>query len=305
MSSILKNSLMIGYFADGVWAINAMRLFLNDNSIEVCFVVPRYQRPDTELMKLVKVHEIDIILEKNINSKAFIEKAKTYGCDLFVSMSFNQIFKKEIINLPKMKTINCHAGKLPFYRGRNPLNWALINNEKEFGITTHYVDIGIDTGDILVQETYPITDDDDYNTLLKKAHVECANVLYEAVKGLQTGTAKPVKQFDIHPVGFYCLGRGTGDEIVHWNQTSREVFNFIRAICPPGPSARTHLNGREIKLNKAEMVMDAPVYKGIPGSVVGKDKNSFLIKTRDSFLRIVDWEFEGNIQIGDRFSNKI
>jgi methionyl-tRNA formyltransferase len=65
-------------------------------------------------------------------------------------MSFNQIFKSEIINLPRLKTINCHAGKLPFYRSRNILNWVLINDEKEFGITVHYVDEGIDTGDIIL-----------------------------------------------------------------------------------------------------------------------------------------------------------
>ena len=295
----------VGYFADGVWAHNALLKLVEHQRISIEFICGRYDSTDEVLKSMAAKYNIQWFQTKNINSKKFIRTLKAFECDLFISMSFNQIFRPSVFDLPPLKTINCHAGKLPFYRGRNPLNWALINNEKEFGITTHYVDIGIDTGDILVQETYPITDDDDYNTLLKKAHVECANVLYEAVKGLQTGTAKPVKQFDIHPVGFYCLGRGTGDEIVHWNQTSREVFNFIRAICPPGPSARTHLNGREIKLNKAEMVMDAPVYKGIPGSVVGKDKNSFLIKTRDSFLRIVDWEFEGNIQIGDRFSNKI
>ena len=77
-------------------------------------------------------------------------------------MSFDQIFKEEIINIPPLKIINCHAGKLPFYRGRNILNWALINDEKEFGITVHYVDFGIDTGDSILQKNYEITDDDDY-----------------------------------------------------------------------------------------------------------------------------------------------
>ena len=80
-------------------------------------------------------------------------------------MSFNQIFKREMIDLPKYGTINCHAGKLPFYRGRNILNWALINDEKEFGITVHYMDEGIDTGDIIVQRTYPIGEEDDYGIL--------------------------------------------------------------------------------------------------------------------------------------------
>ena len=87
------------------------------------------------LINYAKKHNIPYFIEKNINSKMFIERVKKYNCDLFVSMSFDQIFKKEIINLPRLKTINCHAGKLPFYRGRNVLNWVLINDEKEFGIT--------------------------------------------------------------------------------------------------------------------------------------------------------------------------
>ncbi|MDR1522244.1 MAG: hypothetical protein LBS28_05280 [Streptococcaceae bacterium] len=85
-----------------------------------------------------------------MNSKEVINLLKKYNADLFISMSFNQIFKSEIINLPRLKTINCHAGKLPFYRSRNILNWVLINDEKEFGITVHYVDEGIDTGDIIL-----------------------------------------------------------------------------------------------------------------------------------------------------------
>ena len=87
-------------------------------------------------------------------------------------MSFDQIFKSEIIYLSKHKIINCHAGKLPFYRGRNVLNWVLINDE-EFGITVHYVDEGIDTGDIILQKKFPISDQDNYKTLLEKSYRMC------------------------------------------------------------------------------------------------------------------------------------
>ena len=117
-------------------------------------------------------------------------------------MSFNQIFKTEIINLPKLKTINCHAGKLPFYRGRNILNWALINDEKEFGITVHYIDEGIDTGDIVLQRTYPISDEDNYSTLLQVSYVECANILYDAIVMFKKENVDGIKQKDIHPIGF-------------------------------------------------------------------------------------------------------
>ena len=96
-------------------------------------------------------------------------------------MSFNQIFKRQIIDLTRYKIINCHAGQLPFYRGRNILNWALINDESEFCITVHCVDEGIDTGDIILQDLHPIQDIDNYAMLLNRAYIECANILYKAV----------------------------------------------------------------------------------------------------------------------------
>ena len=155
----------------------AFEKLIKDNSIKIEFICVRYDTKDETLKNYCEKYNIDYLKHKNINSKEFLEKIKQYNCDLFVSMSFNQIFKKEIINIPRLKAINCHAGKLPFYRGRNVLNWVLINDEKEFGITVHYIDEGIDTGDIIMQRIYPIIDEDNYNALLEKAYKECANIL--------------------------------------------------------------------------------------------------------------------------------
>jgi methionyl-tRNA formyltransferase len=176
-------------------------------------------------------------------------------------MSFNQIFKTEIINLPKYNTINCHAGKLPFYRGRNILNWVLINDEKEFGITVHFVDEGIDTGDIILQRDYQITDNDNYSTLLERSYIECSNILYDAIILFKNGNIEVKKQIDINHIGFYCSQRKVGDEILNWNQSSREIFNFVRAICKPAPMARSIINGKEMIINKIQLIKNAPEYK--------------------------------------------
>lgn len=96
-------------------------------------------------------------------------------------MSFDQIFKEELLKLYPRKIINCHAGKLPFYRDRNILNWALINDEKEFGISVHFIDKGINTGDIILQKTYEIKDSDDYTTLLNLCHIKNVRVCYMKV----------------------------------------------------------------------------------------------------------------------------
>ncbi|MDB9950654.1 formyltransferase family protein [Candidatus Thioglobus sp.] len=127
---------------------------LPEDHIEVSFVCGRYKTRDIILEELCSKHNLKFFRIKNINSREFLEKIRKFNCELFISMSFDQIFREEIIEMPKYKIINCHAGKLPFYRGRNILNWVIINDEKEFGITVHYVDNEIDTGDIKTGDSF-------------------------------------------------------------------------------------------------------------------------------------------------------
>jgi len=292
----------IGYFADGPWAHNAFKLLIEDSSVEISFVCVRYDSADATLASLAAQHNIPLLKHQNINSAEFREVIAGFNCDLFVSMSFNQIFKEDTANIARLRTINCHAGKLPFYRGRNILNWALINDEKEYGITVHYIDKGIDTGDIILQRVYPVTDEDDYRTLLERAYIDCAKVLYEAIQKIINNKHNPIKQSSIHPIGFYCAQRKPGDEKLDWNQTSRDIFNFIRAICDPGPMARTCLNGEEIKINKARLIENAPLYKGIPGQVVGKRDGNLIVKTIDTTIEVSEYHTNARIKIGDRLN---
>ena len=292
----------IGYFADGPWSYLAFKKLIEDPSIEIAFIVPRTDTNDKTLLGFAETYSIDYLSPVKINSDEFYLKALEYDCDLFVSMSFNQIFKNRIIELPRLKTINCHAGKLPFYRGRNVLNWALINGEKEFGITVHYIDEGIDTGDIILQRCYPITDNDDYSKLLEVSYKACANILYDAIKKIQIGENKRIIQEKIHPVGFYCGRRGEGDEIIDWKQSSRNIFNFIRAICNPGPRATTHLNGITVLINRSRIIQDAPIYIGKEGQILSKTNDGFLVKTGDSFIEILEIESMSKLTVGQTFS---
>jgi methionyl-tRNA formyltransferase len=153
-----------------------------------------------------------------------------------------------------------------------------------------------------MQRVYPITDEDNYNTLLEKAYIECANILYDSIKFIQKAEKIiPIKQNSIHPIGFYCSQRKEGDEILDWNQTSKEIFNFVRAICKPGPTARAFINNKEMKINKVEYIKNAPSYKGIIGAILNKDNTGFLIKTKDSYIKIIDFEYDGKFKVGDRF----
>ena len=294
--------LKIGYFADGQWAHLAFEKLITDRTISISFICVRYDKRDEQLIKYAQTYDIPVLIHQNVNSEQFINEIRKYDADLFVSMSFNQIFKEEIRNIPRLKSINCHAGKLPFYRGRNILNWVLINDENEFGITVHYIDDGIDTGDIILQRTYPISDNDNYSTLLQKAYIGCAEILYDAIKLIQNDQAVRIEQDKIDNIGTYFGMRKENDEIIDWNQSSREIFNFVRAISKPGPQATSYIGDKKIFINKANLIDKAHEYRCIVGQVIGKTESGFLVKTKDTFVEIVEYSYDGKIKIGDRLN---
>ncbi|WP_305862888.1 methionyl-tRNA formyltransferase [Helicobacter cholecystus] len=298
----MYKKIRIGYFADGIWSHKAFLKIIQNSRLEIAFITPRFDTQDKTLFSLAQTYNIPYIKTNNINSLDFIHRIKNYNCDIFISMSFNQIFKEPLISLPPLKTINCHAGKLPKYRGRNILNWVLINDEKEFGITVHYVDCGIDTGDIILQRTFPIHEDDDYTSLLSIAHTQCANILYDALMMFLQNNVHPKPQD--HSQAFYCPMRIKGDEMINWNQGSREIFNFIRALNAPNLGAKSYIKDSEITLYQAKFIPNAPKYIATTGVIVGMQKNMPIIKTLDSTLKITSYKYNGILKIGDRLENQ-
>ena len=279
--------LRIGYFGDGRWARLALEKILVDSSFVVSYIVLRFKTPDEVLRRMAEEHDIPCFQVQNVNEEAFLAQIREYAADVNVSMSFDQILQKEIINIAPYGFINCHAGALPFYRGRNILNWAIINGEEEFGVTVHYVDEGIDTGDIILQKFASIGRKERYGDVLCKAQRLCADTLYDALLLLSEGRAERIPQKAIHPVGFYCSGRTFGDEYIDWNWTSDRIYNFVRGIADPAPGARTFLKERECIIDLAEVLEEAPDYLDKPGCVVGKDGTSITVKTGDSTLRVL------------------
>jgi len=290
----------IGFFGDGPWAIQSLRALLDLPDVAIVFVVGRWPSPDGALRNFAAGHNTPFFADQDVNSRDFLQTLSASQADLFLSVSYDQIFKRESLMVPEMGIINCHAGKLPFYRDRNVLNWALINDEKDFGITFHYVDEGIDTGDIILQQVFPISDHDDYQSLLNRAYEGCALVVRKTVNQMLTGDATRTKQSDIHPTGFYCSGRCEGDELINWNLPSREFFNFVRALSTPGPGARSSLRAGEVVVQRVQLIEEAPSYVGIPGAVLTAESDHLLVKTGDSFVRIVDWDSNERIRVGDR-----
>ena len=275
----------IGYFADGPWSHRALERILETSDAEIAFIVARHPNPDPMLRQWSEKLGIPFIVDENINSDDILSRIRGKS-DLNVSLSFNQILKRDIIDLAPMGFINCHAGALPNYRGRNILNWAIINGETQFGVTIHYVDEGIDTGDIIVQDFIPIRPEDDYSHVLENAFEQCALSLEKAISKISKGQAERRQQKDIHPVGFYCGGRMSGDEWIDWNWSSERIHNFIRGIAPPAPGARTRLGIKDIAIIKSGLIQSAPDYIGTPGDVVGRTGQGSIVKTGDSTIVI-------------------
>lgn len=280
----------LGYFADGPWSHRSLERIAPDPRFKILFIVPRFDTRDPVLAEWARKLDAPFLPIEKINAPESIAQLKSFGADLFVSMSFNQIIRQTVLDAAPMGFINCHAGALPFYRGRNILNWVLINDEPSFGVTVHRIDQGIDTGDILVQHILPIDDTDTYATLLDRATLACAEALHEALIGLATGKVKARRQTDIHSVGSYFGRRRPGDEWIDWNWPSRRIFNFIRAITTPGPAATSDLHGITVKILSARMIPDAPSYIATPGEVVGVVPSGAVVKTGDSTLLITSWD---------------
>jgi methionyl-tRNA formyltransferase len=276
----------IGYFGDGPWASKAIEQISSIGKHEIAFIVARFDHQDPVLKDWSIKLDVPFLVHPDVNSADFLKKLYDHGSEILVSMSFNQIMKDEIIQLAPRGFINCHAGALPFYRGRNPLNWALINGEKYFGVTVHYIDSGIDSGDIIARRTVPITHEDSYATLLEKAYAACPAVLLQALDKVAEGRGERIRQSQIHPVGSYCGRRRDGDEWIDWSLPSARIYDFVRGVSLPGPCARTLGEMGVLAILEAKLIPDAPDYFATQGEVVGRCQSGAIVKTGDSTVFI-------------------
>jgi methionyl-tRNA formyltransferase len=279
----------IGFFGDGPWAERALLPLVEDSRYTIVFVAVRASKPDQKLIEMAQARGIPVLCPASVNADDSVAAIGEFGADLHVSMSYDQILREKILSLPPRGTLNCHAGALPFYRGRNPLTWAIINGEAEFGVTVHWVDLGIDTGDIVLQIKTPIRPTDTYATLLASAEELCASALIRAISDVYQGKDQRIVQATIDPVGMYCCRRREGDEEIDWTSDTTSIERFVRALVAPGPGARTSWKDSPYAILGAEKIDGAKLYAGVPGEVVGRDGGGILVKSGDTFIRLTLW----------------
>lgn len=232
--------------------------------------------------------------EKIKNNHEFLDRLKDLNPDAIVVVAYGKILPEEVLTLPKYGCINLHASLLPKYRGAAPINWAIINGEKETGITTMLMDKGLDTGDMLIKKSIPILDEDDAETLHDKLANLGAEVLIETLHKLEEGTLIPVKQNEEEATYATIITKEMGH--IYWSKSAYEIRNLIRGL-RPWPGCYTFYGDKTIKIWKAEIVgYDGKEENG----TVLKSKGDLIIKCGKDAIKVLEIQQEGSKKMGIR-----
>ena len=199
--------------------------------------------------------------------------------DIIITCAYGQIIPKEILDYPRLGCINVHASLLPKYRGGAPIHWSIINGDKKTGITIMYMDVGMDTGDIISQEEIEILDSDNLESVHDKLSVLGRDLLLKTLPSIIDGTNNRIKQDESLVEFAYNIKRE--EEHIDFNKTSREVFNLIRGLSPV-PSSNTILDDLEMKV--LESKIGSGNYSGTCGEIVDITKEGIVVKTGDGSI---------------------
>jgi len=236
-------------------------------------------------------HNIPVLQPVKLRDEAFLTELKSFQADLQVVVAFRML-PEMVWNMPKFGTINVHASLLPQYRGAAPINHAIINGEKESGVTTFLLQHEIDTGNILLSKKVAIKETDNAGDLHDKLMVAGAETLLQTIEQLKAGTLQPKPQDDL--IAAASLKHAPKifkeDCKINWDQPTAQIYNFIRGLSPY-PAAFTLLNDKVLKIYRTEKeLVNTPT---IPGTIE-TDKKSFLkIAAQDGYIIIYDLQLEG------------
>lgn len=231
-------------------------------------------------------HNIPVFQPEKIKDESFVTAIKNFCPDVIVVVAYGNILPKAILDIPFKGCINVHASILPKYRGAAPINWAIINGEKETGITTMLMDEGMDTGDMLLTEKVEIKNDDTASSLHDRLQYIGANLLIKTINGIKSETIRPIPQDDSQATYAPMLKKEDGS--IDWAMKAGEIKNLIRGL-DPWPGAYTRWNGKQIKIFKAEIGTEA---KEEPGTVINISTDGIFVATGKGILLIKELQPE-------------
>ncbi len=236
-------------------------------------------------------YNLEVAQPEKVREESFVEKLKAIAPDIIVVVAFGQILPESILNIPKYGCINVHASLLPAYRGAAPIQWAVIDGIAETGVTTMYMEKGLDTGDIICQSKITLAPDETGGSLFDKLAKEGAGLLVQTLTMLENGTATRTKQDDNQSSYAKMLSKDMG--CLDFTKDAVELERLIRGL-NPWPSAYTRIQNKTLKIYVAEIVAEDNVkMDSAPGVVIAVDKKSFTIRCGKGALRILNLQLEG------------
>jgi len=302
-------------------AVPALEFFINKEDIEILAVITQPDKPAGRGQKLtappVKVlaekHEIKVYQPISIKKDLdLIRTLKELKPDFFITIAFGQILSQEVLNIPRLGTINMHASLLPKYRGANPIQWVIINGDKVTGITTMLTDIGVDTGAILLKKEIEITENMDAVELAGIIAKTGPQLLYDTIIGLVNKTVTPIPQNNVEATHAPKLRKEDGK--INWNESTQAIHNKVRGMIP-WPSCYTSFKDAPIKILKTEILNNKEKMNtqsigeitGIINNGIGviTGNGTVIVKTlQPSGKKAMDaaiWYNGARIQKGDKF----
>ncbi|HEK4831208.1 TPA: methionyl-tRNA formyltransferase [Clostridioides difficile] len=260
-----------------------------DEKYEILGVVTQPDKPKGRGKKLGMSSVKELAIENNIpvyqpveaRDKEFIDKIKSLNPDVIVVVAFGQILPKEILEIPKLGCINVHVSLLPKYRGAAPINWVIINGEEKTGVTTMYMDEGLDTGDMILKTEVNLDENITAGELHDKMMNIGAETLKETLRLIEEGNAprevQNHEEFSYAPIMNKSLGN------IDFSKSAREIHNLVRGV-NPWPSAYTTYNDVIMKVWKTK-VLDEKSTKDV-GTIIDVSKDGIKVSTIDNVLLI-------------------
>ncbi len=274
------------------FAVPSLKKLIENHTVQAVFTQPDKPKGRGKKMAVSAVkeealkHNIDVYQPVKLkDDQEIIHKLKELQLDFIIVVAFGQILTKEVLDIPKYGCINLHASLLPMYRGAAPLNWAIIKGEKVTGNTTMLMDVGLDTGDMLLKDTVEITDEMTAGELHDILCERGAKLLLDTIEGISSGTINPEKQSD---ETFYAKMLDKQIAQIDWNNDAKDIHNLIRGL-NPWPIAYTSYKNQRMKIFESKVIEKTT--DKVPGSIVNVDKKGITVACKDSCILLQKVQF--------------
>jgi UDP-4-amino-4-deoxy-L-arabinose formyltransferase / UDP-glucuronic acid dehydrogenase (UDP-4-keto-hexauronic acid decarboxylating) len=241
---------------------------------------------------------IEVVTPGDANDMAEVARIRSLAPDFLFSFYYRSMIGRDLLAIPRRGALNLHGSLLPRYRGRAPINWVLVNGERETGVTLHYMDEKPDHGDIVLQRAFPIDPADTGLSLFRKAAAQARRLLREALPMLAAGTAPRAPQD--HARASYFGRRRPEDGRIEWSWDALRVYNLVRAVTRPFPGAFTTSGGRKIFLWWGRPARGgAEGERAAPGTILGPRDGGVGVATGNGTFVVLNAQPEGGAAASD------